>query len=324
LPPLVAIITISRGIVQLEKPAQAHWYSGATQSTSNCAVNNTGDVNVQDDNPLSFFYSNVTSTTSAYQNGGRWNTLDPTSINTVMDSSITTKTDVVVYDEFYTSYCGQNWYTPSGGDLIGLTTCVSLTIDGSGRCEKHEIRYDNAFTESFPGDGNLKWLFCHEPGHAVGLRHHDAADPSCMVPAVDAAKQQFTEHDVGHINGGSQSLWANERLNANQFLADWGGRFRALEQTDGNFVVYDTFCPTWCVKWATNKFHSGSTAYVLMQTDGNVVIYYPNGTGVSVLCAFGTYNHPGSVLRLQTDGNLVVIAPGNVPIWSAAGGSTCR
>jgi hypothetical protein len=106
-------------------------------------------------------------------------------------------------------------------------------------------------------------------------------------------------------------------------MMSWDGSFRATMQADGNFVVYRTSDNQ--VMWASNHFHSGCNAYVVMQGDGNVVVYYPNGIGgVNVLCAFGTNGHSGSVLRMQNDGNMVVYAPGTVAIWASAGGSTCH
>ena len=47
-----------------------------------------------------------------------------------------------------------------------------------------------------------------------------------------------------------------------------------------------------------------------MQSDGNFVIYGPNGA----LWATNTSGNPGAYLVVQGDGNLVVYKP--VPIWA--------
>lgn len=49
-----------------------------------------------------------------------------------------------------------------------------------------------------------------------------------------------------------------------------------------------------------------------MQSDGNLVLYSPNGSAV---WASGTGGHPGAHLTMQNDGNLVIYS-GSTPLWA--------
>jgi len=257
--------------------AHAHNYSGASSSTSNCSVGYTGAVNNQDNNPHTFYYGTSNQTVQNYSEWARIYQVEPTSVNTTLQNYVDSLTDVVVYSQYYTTFCGQTWWNPAtGSGTLGLTVCVSLSGDGSGRCDKHEVRYNQYWTDQ-AGDTGLRSLTCHETGHTMGLTHPVNEDgDSCMVYGQTSAIG-YTEHDVAHLNGGSQSLYANWQLNCNQSMFSWDGTFRATMQTDGNFVVYRTSNNQ--VMWSSNHFHSGCNAYVVMQGDGNVVIYYPNGAG---------------------------------------------
>lgn len=59
---------------------------------------------------------------------------------------------------------------------------------------------------------------------------------------------------------------------------------------------------------------------LVMQTDGNLVLYAPGG---SARWHTHTYGNPGAWAQFNWDGNLVVYGPGAVPLWNsfAAGGA---
>jgi hypothetical protein len=58
---------------------------------------------------------------------------------------------------------------------------------------------------------------------------------------------------------------------------------------------------------------AGSAAgYLLMQTDGNLVVYDPGNTP---LWSSGTDGNPGSRLVVQDDGNVVIYQPADLAIW---------
>ena len=100
----------------------------------------------------------------------------------------------------------------------------------------------------------------------------------------------------------------NEQLNIDGFLTSTNGMFRLLMQRDGNLVLYRMVDqqPIW---------QSGTAGLpsqcALMQTDGNFVVYGPNGA----LWQSGTAGRAGAGLLMQDDGNLVIYY-GQSPVWA--------
>ncbi|GAB2706322.1 glycoside hydrolase domain-containing protein [Kitasatospora kifunensis] len=85
-------------------------------------------------------------------------------------------------------------------------------------------------------------------------------------------------------------------------------------QTDGDLAVSLKVGGTAAqpVLWHTGT--SGNPgAYVVMQLDGNLVVYRPDGTAI-----WNTYsnNKPGASLHVQDDGNVVLYDANNGPVWS--------
>ena len=97
------------------------------------------------------------------------------------------------------------------------------------------------------------------------------------------------------------------QLSANQSLRSPNGRFVALLQGDGNFVVFADGRPG----FATRTRAAG--AALALQSDGNVVIYDSQGRP---LWASGTGGSGGSdQLVMQDDGNLVLYGPRGA-VWA--------
>ncbi|MEV5240729.1 hypothetical protein AB0K89_16750 [Streptomyces cinnamoneus] len=83
---------------------------------------------------------------------------------------------------------------------------------------------------------------------------------------------------------------------------------RLVMQTDGNLVIYDEFN---VARWATGTVNRGwRTAF---QEDGNLVVYTRSGQAV---WASNTAGRPGSRLVIQDDGN-VVIYDGSRAVWAS-------
>lgn len=110
-------------------------------------------------------------------------------------------------------------------------------------------------------------------------------------------------------------LFAGERLNAGQELRSDG--FRLVMQGDGNLVLYR---PDGSVSWATYTFSPGS--FLGLQGDGNLVVYSASSVAQWSAGTADTGSH--NFLSLQGDGNLVLYTPGNGPLWSTQGGRTGR
>lgn len=104
------------------------------------------------------------------------------------------------------------------------------------------------------------------------------------------------------------TLMAGQALMHNQALWSADGRYEAVMQGDGNFVVY---APGSRAIWNTVTYgHSG--AWLAMQGDGNLVVYAPGG---QPLWWSSTQPSSGDALGMQTDGNLVIYSGGRA-LWS--------
>ncbi len=84
------------------------------------------------------------------------------------------------------------------------------------------------------------------------------------------------------------------------------GRYFVVMQTDGNFVMYRT---DGVVRFASYRFGY----FTAMQTDGNLVEY---NHANQALWHTSTWGNPGSYLAVQDDGNLVVYSPGGQALWN--------
>lgn len=100
------------------------------------------------------------------------------------------------------------------------------------------------------------------------------------------------------------TLATGQALNVNDFLLSGNGSYKAIMQSDGNFVIYAGSKPI----WASNTVRGNGTYYAVMQSDGNFVLY--NGTpqhqgppywASNTVTGGGEYS-----LCMQNDGNLVI------------------
>lgn len=97
-------------------------------------------------------------------------------------------------------------------------------------------------------------------------------------------------------------------LYAGQSMWSSDGRFQLVMQTDGNLVLYG---PAGSM-WATGT-NGGSDRRMVMQTDGNLVVY---NSADQALWHTSTGGNPGARLSLQNDGNLVIYNTANAAIWA--------
>lgn len=112
-----------------------------------------------------------------------------------------------------------------------------------------------------------------------------------------------------HAAGNEYFLAAGQALFPNQRLVSTDGQYVLVMQTDGNLVIY---APGNRAVWASGT-HAGGSG-LEMQGDGNLVIYAPGHVPV---WATGTSGHLR--LEMQTDGNAVLYTDdGHVARWAAA------
>jgi hypothetical protein len=104
-------------------------------------------------------------------------------------------------------------------------------------------------------------------------------------------------------------LLPNQQLNVNDQLNLPNGA-ELIMQPDGNLVLYP---PDGAAVWATNTWDTPAD-HAIMQTDGNFVVYDANG---KAYWSTDTWGNPGAYLVLQLTGNLVVYSSNNTVLWQS-------
>ncbi len=107
----------------------------------------------------------------------------------------------------------------------------------------------------------------------------------------------------------ANKLNQNDDLVFIKTLTSLDGRFKLSMQTDGNLVMYG---PEGDVIWWSDTYGK-TVSSAIMQSDGNFVLYAPGSVPV---WSSGTYGNPGSSLCVQNDGNIVINNAAGEPIWS--------
>ena len=119
--------------------------------------------------------------------------------------------------------------------------------------------------------------------------------------------------------GTAMAASAGDRLNPGnalmpgQHLLSQNRIYTLSLQKDGNIVLRKA------VSLKSKKKHilwtpgtSGKVTKLLMQQDGNLVLYHNN----NAIWNTGTNGHPGAYLVLQNDGNAVIYSKNNKSLWS--------
>ncbi|TYP89839.1 reprolysin-like metallopeptidase [Blastococcus xanthinilyticus] len=102
-------------------------------------------------------------------------------------------------------------------------------------------------------------------------------------------------------------LDAGQSLPAGQALRSPNGRYRAVFQSDGNFVVY---APDGRALWASGVYAPGTQT--VLGADGNLVTV----SGSRILWQSGTAGNAGARVVMQDDGNLVLYRANGSAAWS--------
>ena len=115
-----------------------------------------------------------------------------------------------------------------------------------------------------------------------------------------------------------------DRLNLDQTLMPGqsiksnNGKAELVMQGDGNLVLYEAVTGGGRVLWATDTWNIPGAAgsRVVMQDDGNLVIYTPNNQPI---WDSGTWkvDAAGACLVVQDDGNLVIYAADGRAVWAS-------
>lgn len=128
---------------------------------------------------------------------------------------------------------------------------------------------------------------------------------------LSSCKKRFTVYQNIDTSSTTNTLAPDGQLTSGQSLTSPNGWYRAVMQTDGNFVVY-----TKAGNAIWNSQTQGNTnAFLWNQGDGNLVIYNSAGTVPLWNTETGGSGFSNSLV-LQNDGNLVLYTSGGVAVWS--------
>jgi hypothetical protein len=212
--------------------------------------------------------------------------------------------------------CGQAGFPFSNGQPFNTVNISETTL----------------FTYGITSTAQLTQLIAHEIGHCIGLRHTNwqalGENPGGIhIPATpngDAASvmngascgsswagfsfnDQVALRALYNVLGGTDHLNTGDQLQTNQLIRSQDGRFILIMQSDGNLVLYYYNVGLWSSNTTT-----GIPGVAINQPDGNFVVYQ---NGVGRWSSNTTTGVPGVVV-MQDDGNLVVYQNG-VGRWSS-------
>ena len=108
----------------------------------------------------------------------------------------------------------------------------------------------------------------------------------------------------------SDHLNLGQGLPAGGYIASPDGTLRLVMQADGNLVLYRTGASPWAALWSSGTAGQPG-ARVVMQGDGNLVVY----RGSVAKWSSNTAGFGGSSIWLQNDSNLVIYVNGRA-IWA--------
>jgi hypothetical protein len=155
----------------------------------------------------------------------------------------------------------------------------------------------------------LRDVVRHEYGHAIGLGH-TRTYPSIMADPITWS--EANEHDRASVASmyarHDDTVYAGQQLDADESILSRDARFRGLMQADGNFVVN----APWGAMWATGT-NGWPNVAAKLQTDCNFVLY----SGNQPIWATNTWGYGnGCRLVMQTDGNLVLYTSWGSAVWA--------
>jgi hypothetical protein len=105
------------------------------------------------------------------------------------------------------------------------------------------------------------------------------------------------------------------------WITSANGLYTLVFQSDGNLVLYENGSTNALWASGTNISNGGigpGSGPCIMQEDGDLVIYgtLPQPIGFGQVFSTGTGGHPGSRLVVQNDGNVVIYTPDGTALWA--------
>lgn len=141
-----------------------------------------------------------------------------------------------------------------------------------------------------------------------------------LLTIIISCNSNFTEEDVIPLSMkkiAKDYLAQGERLNSGESIYSSNGKYQLILQTDGNLVIYDENHTS---IWATNMATYGKGDHLDVQFDGNLVVYDKDH---KPLWSTGTYKSKVVKLILTDNGNLILFdwTPQNtIAVWTSKEG----
>ncbi|HSW85332.1 MAG TPA: hypothetical protein VLF79_01805 [Candidatus Saccharimonadales bacterium] len=131
--------------------------------------------------------------------------------------------------------------------------------------------------------------------------------------AVPAGTSGSTTSGSGTPSSTS-TLYINQSLYANQSLYSSDGSHQLILQPDGNLVLYNNSGGGHVYIWQSNTY-GRSAGHLIMQPDGNLVLYDASGAYDWQSNTYGSGSN--NYLVVQPDGNMVVYKTGGGYVWQS-------
>jgi len=219
-----------------------------------------------------------------------------------------------------------DWFDPQQGTLSSHTNpytnevvSVGVAVPGYDGHLFHDLHGDNSYRPG-PWSRNNGTTYTNalniaSVGDLVLIESINNVEENAHLMASSAWGNQYIDITRAYAyptNGGGGSpsgdseLTQGESLNPGQLIRSPDGRFTFTYQLDGNVVLYQTGNAI----WASGSVGYGAGGQLLMQPDGNLVLYGQGGIWHTF-----TYGSPGAKLKVQNDGNAVIHNASGQWIW---------
>lgn len=213
---------------------------------------------------------------------------------------------------------GQDIVTATGSGVYaysGKTGALLFTLKGFGSYQNSPL------IEDLDGNGLLDIVIAGSPDNSTGVvdRYEMPVGSSATLGTKGWPKWRRDAQQTGSwlnvplkdpnaLNPRSQ-LTANQTIQADDYIMSPNGQSLLHVQPNGNLSLFRNFNT---VAWSSHS--SGTPLQLVMQSDGNLVLYSTSG---GPLWYTGTGGNPGAKLVVQDDGNMVIYSAGGGVLWSS-------
>lgn len=173
-------------------------------------------------------------------------------------------------------------------------------------CYKRGQSVKGAFSPWIPGGWDNLWYRVNDGHYVADVDLSTGSNEPVTGPCPPPTPPPPAAPAAGEGN----TLQPGQALATGQSIRSSDGRFRFIQQGDGNLVLY---APGGRALWDSHRSGGGYTTH--MQDDGNLVTYAP---GHRAVWSSNTWGKPGSRLVVQDDGNVVIYAPGHRAVWATS------